>query len=46
MNSLTRHIDVLDEILLDDYSIDILSLSETKLDESIKSFELHIPVMN
>ena len=30
-------------IILDDNSIDILSLNETKLDESIKSCELHIP---
>ena len=42
INSLTKHIDEL-RILLDDYSIDILSLNETKLDESIKSCELHIP---
>ena len=42
INSLTKHIDEL-RILLDDYSIDILSLNQTKLDESIKSCELHIP---
>lgn len=39
INSLTRHIDEL-RILLDDYSIDIPSLNETKLDDSIKSCEL------
>ena len=40
IKSLTKHIDEL-RILLDDYSIGILSLNETKLDESIKSCELH-----
>ena len=42
INSLTRHIDER-RIHLDDYSIDILSLNETKLDDSIKSCEIHIP---
>lgn len=42
INSLTKHIDEL-RILLDDYSIDILSINETRLDESIESCELHIP---
>ena len=42
INSLTKHIDEL-RIILDYNSIDILSLNETKLDESIKSCELHIP---
>lgn len=42
INSLTRHIDEL-RIILDDYSIDILSLNKTKLDDSFKSCEIHIP---
>ena len=30
-------------VLLSEFSVDILSIDETKLDESIKSSELHIP---
>ena len=42
INSLTKHTDEL-RILLADYSIDILSINETKLDDSIKSCEVQIP---
>ena len=42
INSLTKHIDEL-RILLFDYSIDIISINETKLDDTIKSCEVHIP---
>ena len=42
INSLTKHIDEL-RILLFDYSIDIISINETKLDDNIKSCEVHIP---
>ena len=42
INSLVKHIDEL-RILLDDHSIDILSINETKLDDSIKSCEVQIP---
>ena len=42
INSLLKHIDEL-RILLADRSIDILSISETKLDDSIKSCEVQIP---
>ena len=42
INSLVKHIDEL-RILLDDRSIDILSINETKLDGSIKSCEVQIP---
>ena len=38
---LTKHIDEL-RILLFDYSIDIISINETKLDDTIKSCEVHI----
>ena len=41
INSLTKHIDEL-RILLFDYSIDIFSINETKLDDTIKSCEVHI----
>ena len=41
INSLTKHIDEL-RILLFDYSIDIISINETKLDDTIKSCEVHI----
>ena len=30
-------------ILLFDYSVDIISINETKLDDTIKSCEVHIP---
>ena len=42
INSLTKHIDEL-RILIADYSIDIFSINETKLGDSIKSCEVHIP---
>ncbi|XP_073245687.1 uncharacterized protein [Porites lutea] len=42
INSLTKHIDEL-RILLADRSIDILSINETKLDDSINSCEVQIP---
>ena len=42
INSLTKHNDEL-RILLFDYSIDIISINETKLDDTIKSCEVHIP---
>lgn len=42
INSLTRHIDEL-RILLVDNSLDVLSLNETKLDNSIEDSEIHIP---
>ena len=42
INSQTKHIDEL-RILLFDYSIDIISINETKLDDTIKSCEVHIP---
>ena len=42
INSLTKHIDEF-RILLFDYSIDIISINETKLDDTIKSCEVHIP---
>ena len=42
INSLTKHIDEL-RILLFDYSVDIISINETKLDDTIKSCEVHIP---
>ena len=42
INSLTKHIDEL-TILLFDYSIDIMSINETKLDDTIKSCEVYIP---
>ena len=42
INSLTKHIDEL-RIPLFDYSIDIISIHETKLDDTIKSCEVHIP---
>ena len=42
INSLNKHIDEL-RILLFDYSIDIISINETKLDDTIKSCEVHIP---
>ena len=41
INSLTKHIDEL-RILLADCSIDILSIKETKLDDSVTSFEVQI----
>ena len=41
-NSLTNHIDEL-RILLFDYSIHIISINETKLDDTIKNSEVHIP---
>ena len=41
MNSLSKHIDEL-KILLADYSGDILAINETKLDDSLKSSEVHI----
>ena len=41
INSLTKHIDEL-RTLLFDYSIDIISINETKLDDTIKSCEVHI----
>ena len=40
--SLVKHIDEL-RVLLSEFSVDILAINETKLDESIKSSELHIP---
>ena len=40
INSLTKYIDEL-RILLFDYSIDIISINETKLDDTIKSCEVH-----
>ena len=42
INSLTKHIDEL-RTLLFDFSIDIISINETKLDDTIKSCEVHIP---
>ena len=42
INSLVKHVDEL-RVLLSEFSVDILSINETKLDESIKSSELHIP---
>ena len=42
INSLTKHTDEL-RILVFDYSIDIISINETKLDDTIKSCEVHIP---
>ena len=42
INSLTKHIDEF-RILLFDYSIDIISINETKLDDTIKSCEVYIP---
>lgn len=42
INSLTKHIEEL-RVLLASYSIDVLSLSETKLDISISNSEIHIP---
>ena len=42
INSLTKHIDEL-RIFLFDYSVDIISINETKLDDTIKSCEVHIP---
>ena len=42
INSLTKHIDEL-RILLFDYSVDIISINETKLDDTIISCEVHIP---
>ena len=42
INSLTKHIDEL-RILLFDYSIDIISINETKVDDTMKSCEVHIP---
>ena len=41
-NGLFKHVDKL-RVLLSEFSVDILSINETKLDESIKSSELHIP---
>ena len=42
INSLVKHVDEL-RVLLSKFSVDVLSINETKLDESIKSSELHIP---
>jgi len=42
INSLVKHVDEL-KVLLAQFSFDILANNETKLDESIKSSELHIP---
>ena len=42
INSLTKHMDEL-KILLFNYSIDIIPINETKLDDTIKSCEVHIP---
>ena len=42
INSLVKHIDEL-RVLLSEFSVDILAINETKLDESIKSSELHLP---
>ena len=42
INSLVKHVDEL-RVFLDEFSFDILAINETKLDESIKSSELHIP---
>ena len=42
INSLTKHNDEL-RIPFFDYSIDIISINETKLDDTIKSCEVHIP---
>ena len=42
INSLVKHVDEL-RVLLSEFSVDILAINETKLDESIKSSELHIP---
>ena len=39
---MTKHIDEL-RILLVNYSLDILSIDETKLDSSINDCEVHIP---
>ena len=41
INSLVKHVDEL-RVLLAEFSIDILAINETKLDESINSSELHI----
>jgi len=42
INSLAKHVDEL-KVLLAQFSFDILAINETKLDESIKSSELHKP---
>jgi len=42
INSLVKHVDEL-RVFLAEFSFDILAINETKLDESIKSSELHIP---
>jgi len=42
LKSFVKHVDEL-KVLLAQFSFDILAINETKLDESIKSFELHIP---
>ena len=42
INSLVKHVDEL-RVLLSEFSVDILSINETKLDEPIKSSALHIP---
>ena len=42
INSLVKHIDEL-RVLFSEFSGDFLAINETKLDESIKSSELHIP---
>ena len=42
INSLTKHVDEL-KILLHNSSIDIVSLNETKLDNSISDTDIHIP---
>ena len=42
INSLVKHVDEL-RVLLVEFSINILAINETKLDQSIKSSELHIP---
>ena len=41
INSLIKHVDEL-AVRLAEFSIDVLAINKTKLDESIKSSELHI----
>ena len=42
INSLVKYVDKL-RVFLTKFSFDILAINETKLDECIKSSELHIP---
>ena len=42
IDSLVKHVDEL-RVFLAEFSFDILAINETKLDESLKSSEIHIP---